>query len=118
MSEDITTESTVNRQIKQLIPAVNFCAVFFDEDNGEPWIDSVVAWALAESSIAGQPDVVIGLVPDGRDVVFADDFPNFVGYLSPERTLDEWRDRAREAWEAAHDAGTLPPNPRRRGSSW
>ena len=118
MSEAMTTtEPSGVRQIKQLVHAVNFCAVFFDEDNGEPWIESVVGWALAGFA-EPQTDVVVGMVPDGKDIVFADEFPNFVGYLSPERTLDDFRGKAREAWEAAHDEGRLPPNPRRRGSSW
>ena len=84
-----------SRVIKQLMLATNFGAVFVDQGESEPWVDTILAWALVSSSApdGSTSDSVVGLVADGKDVVFVDEFPNFVGYLSPDSSLDEWRKR-------------------------
>ena len=94
----------VEREIRQIIPASGYAALFFDEDNGEAWADSLVGWALVAESNSEPvhqrtPSLVLGLVADGKAIVFADEFPNFVGYLSPEGALDDWRDEVSKAWE-------------------
>jgi len=105
--DDIVERDTVTqRKITQITPGGNFCAIFFDEENGEPWIDSIVAWAHIESPSDAQTigsRSVIGLVADGKEIVFVDEFPNFVGYLSPESSIDVWRDRVKAAWEAREE---------------
>ena len=96
-----------DREIKQIIPAPGYAAIFFDEDDGEPWADSLVGWALVAevaelSGKSAEPPSrpsVIGLVADGKSVLFVDEFPNFVGYLSAEGGLDDWREEVRQAWE-------------------
>ena len=104
-----------DREIRQIIPSPGYSAIFFDEEDGEPWADSLVGWALAAESPgkSGEPQsrsVVIGLVADGKSVLFVDDFPNFVGYLSPEGRFEDWAEDARQAWEAQRDKGTSAVN--------
>jgi hypothetical protein len=97
-TEEVDLQSK-KRRIKQLIFATNFGAVFVDDEGGEPWVDTILAWALvsdAPGQAAESADYVVGLVADGRDIVFADDFPNFAGYLSPDSSLDDWRRRLEE----------------------
>jgi hypothetical protein len=115
-SEQTDEESPSTREIRQLIPATNFVAVFFDEENGAPWVDVIVAWALVADSARGPFPTVMGMVADGKEIVFVDEFPNFLGYLSPEGSLDEWRERAREAFESQQtEGGAQPAAQRRRG---
>jgi hypothetical protein len=95
------SEKPAKREIRHLIQSPGYAAIFFDEETGEPWADALVGWALvAESSTSGeQVTKVLGLVTDGKAIVFTDEFPNFVGYLSPEGGLDDWREDVRKAWE-------------------
>jgi hypothetical protein len=93
-----------DREIRQIIPSPGYSAIFFDEEDGEPWADSLVGWALVAESSAkpGEPPShpsVIGLVADGKSVLFVDEFPNFVGYLSPEGRFEDWTEDVRLAWE-------------------
>ena len=112
-------EQLFDREIKQIIPSPGYSAIFFDEEDGEPWADSLVGWALFSES-TGDADgpqfrtSVIGLVADGKSVLFVDEFPNFVGYLSPEGRFEDWRVDARQAWEAQQSRGSKPPSPRRK----
>jgi len=93
-----------DREIRQIIPSPGYSAIFFDEEDGEPWADSLVGWALVAEA-AGKSDEprshssVIGLVADGKSVLFVDEFPNFVGYLSPEGRFEDWTEDVRLAWE-------------------
>ena len=91
------------RVIKQLVLAANFGAIFLDEEGGEPWVDTVCAWALiSESPMDGSAptESVIGMVADGKEVVFVDEFPNFAGYLSPDDSLDQWKLRVSDEAES------------------
>ncbi len=104
-----------DREIRQIIPAPGYSAIFFDEGDGEPWADSLVGWALVVESPGkpGEPQpraAVMGLVADGKAVLLVDEFPNFVGYLSPEGGLDDWREDVRQAWEEQRDNGSTPGN--------
>lgn len=105
-----------NRNIRQLTSAFNFSAVFFDEENGEPWVDTIVAWAVVDSPGNASSQTVIGLVADGKDILFVDEFPNFLGYLSAESTIDSWRDRAMDAFEQQQsNSGERRGGEKRRG---
>ena len=112
-------DQSFERWIRQIIPSPGYSAVFFDEEDGEPWADSLVGWALFSES-TGESDEpqsrtsVIGLVADGKSVLFVDEFPNFVGYLSPEGRFEDWRVDARQAWEAQQAKGSKPPSQRRK----
>jgi hypothetical protein len=98
--------------IKQLVLATNFGAVFVDEESGELWVDTIVAWALVANPTA-PGESVLGMVADGKEIVFADDFPNFAGYLSPDSSLDEWKRRLEEEANAGPvDDSVLIPKPR------
>ena len=102
-----------DREIRQIIPSPGYSAIFFDEEDGEPWTDSLVGWALVAEPPGKSPETpsraaVVGLVADGKAVLFVDEFPNFVGYLSPESGFEDWRDDARLAWEAQRDEGSTP----------
>jgi hypothetical protein len=103
-----STEKAGEREIRQIIPAPGYAAIFFDEETGEPWADALVGWALVAESITsgGQVTKVLGLVTDGKAIVFTDEFPNFVGYLSPESGLDDWREDVRKAWEEQEEPET------------
>ena len=112
-------EQLFEREIKQIIPSPGYSALFFDEEDGEPWAGTLVGWALFSES-TGNPDgpqsrtSVIGLVADGKSVLFVDEFPNFVGYLSPEGRFEDWRADARQAWQEQQARGSTPPSQRRK----
>jgi len=98
-----STDTTKDREIRQIIPTSGHLAVYFDEETGDPWTDALVGWALVadptnEASAAARPKL-IGLVCEGREVVLVDEFPNFLGYMSPDGSLDDWREDAEGAWE-------------------
>src|SRR5262249_22970208 len=105
MDDQLEPSTNDARQIRELTTAVNFSAVFYDEEDGEPWVDTIVAWALVNDSRGETSQTVVGLVADGKDILFADEFPNFIGYLSAEGSLDGWRERAREAFERQDSTG-------------
>ena len=93
-----------DREIRQIIPSPGYSAIFFDEEDGEPWADSLVGWALVAEAPgkSGEPQSrpsVVGLVADGKSVLFVDEFPNFVGYLSPEGRFEDWTEDVRLAFE-------------------
>ena len=97
-----------DREIRQIIPSPGYSAIFFDEEDGEPWADSLVGWALVapspvKSGEAQSRPSVIGLVADGKSVLFVDEFPNFVGYLSPEGRFEDWAEDANQAWQEQQD---------------
>jgi hypothetical protein len=104
MSSEQPEASSATRVIKQLIPTANFVAVFYDEESGEPWVDSVVLWALVSDPANGSAQSIIGMVADEKDILFVDEFPNFIGYLSPEGSLNDWRERAQEAFEKRQES--------------
>src|SRR6185295_209835 len=94
-----------DREIRQIIPSPGYSAIFFDEEDGEPWADSLVGWSLFSESSDGAGESksrssVMGLVAEGKSVLFVYEFPNFLGYLSPESRFEDWREDARLAWEA------------------
>ena len=95
------------RRILQIIPAVEYCVVYFDLETGEPWVDNVVCWALVEEPGRQNPakTKVVGFVVDGTEVVGVDEFPNFVGYMMPTEMLDHWRDTSYEAWKDWRESG-------------
>ncbi len=113
-------EASKDREIRQLIPTSGHLAVYFDEETGEPWADPLVGWALVgEIQNRAERPKVIGLVSEGKDVVLVDEFPNFLGYLSPEGGLDEWREDANQAWEEVNrkkESGLWPDTSQRRRS--
>ena len=113
-------DTALKREIRHLIHAAGYAAVFFDEETGEPWADTLVGWALvAESSASGsEVTKVLGLVADGRTILFTDDFPNFVGYLSPESGLDDWKEDVRKAWEEQQSQDAEAPQGLQRKKSW
>ena len=112
-------DQVFDREIRQIIPSPGYSAIFFDEEDGEPWADSLVGWALFSESSGGEGEPksrssVIGLVAEGKSVLFVDEFPNFLGYLSPESRFEDWREDARLAWEAQRDKGPKPGSQRRK----
>ena len=107
------------REIRQIIPSPGYSAIFFDVEDGEPWVDSLVGWALFSESTdsSGEPQPrssVMGLVVEGKSVLFVDEFPNFVAYLSPEGRFEDWREDARLAWEAHRNKGPKSGSQRKR----
>ena len=127
-SESSAGDPVFDREIRQIIPAPGYGVIFFDEDDGDPWAESLVGWALVAESpgASGEPQPrpsVIGLVADGKSVLLADEFPNFVGYLSPEGGLDDWREDVRKAWDEHRDHGSTRkvdhlPRALQRKKSW
>jgi hypothetical protein len=113
-------DKALKREIRHLIHAAGYAAVFFDEETGEPWADTLVGWALVAESSASGDDVtkVLGLVADGKTILFADDFPNFVGYLAPEGGLDDWKEDVRKAWEEQQSQDADAPEGLHRKKSW
>ena len=121
MTKDAPPEKTGSRRvIRQLVLSTNFGAVFLDEDGDEPWVDTIVAWALVANESYDRTNLteaVVGLVADGKDIVFVDEFPNFAGYLSPDSSLDEWRKRLKADAESdgrSPDDSVVTPRPRGR----
>ena len=102
-----TGNSRDERRILQIIPAAEYCVVYFDLETGEPWVDNVVCWALVEEAGGQNPPKtkVVGLVADGTEVIGVDEFPNFVGYMMPTESLDHWRDTSYEAWKEWRESG-------------
>jgi hypothetical protein len=103
-SSSDAVDPVFDREIRQIIPSPGYSAIFFDEEDGEPWADTLVGWALVMEAPgkSGEPPArpaVIGLVADGKSVLFVDEFPNFVGYLSPEARFEDWTEDVRLAWE-------------------
>ena len=102
-----------DREIRQIIPSPGYSAIFFDEEDGEPWADSLVGWALVADrpDKSGEPQArasVVGLVADGKSVLFVDEFPNFVGYLSPEGRFEDWTEDVRLAWDQQQSKRPAP----------
>lgn len=98
-----STDTPKDREIRQIIPTSGHLAVYFDEESGEPWTDALVGWALVadttnESGTPVRPKI-IGLVSETKEIILVDEFPNFLGYMSPEGGLDDWREDAQAAWE-------------------
>ena len=124
MATSITEpESTAKREIRQIIPATGFVAVFFDEDDGEPFGETMVGWALVVESVEGSDrTAIVGLVTENQSVVFADELPNLVGYMSPEGALDDWKDAVQEAYanykNMRHQSDTDLPRNLQRKRSW
>lgn len=101
-----TSDSPKRRDIRQVVPATGHRAVYFDEETGEPWTDPVVAWGLLvdwgnASPFGAQPLTakLVGLVPDVKEIVPVDEFPNFLGYMSPGGKLKAWKEEALRAWK-------------------
>lgn len=67
-------------KILQLMPAVGWCA-FYQEDDGERFCDPIACFALIEEMdpLSSTPyQLVVPMVPDGRQLTRADEASNFV----------------------------------------
>lgn len=98
-----SSSASKDRDIRQIIPTSGHLAVYFDEETGNPWADVMIGWALVadptnESGTPARPRI-IGLVSEGREIILVDEFPNFLGYMSPDGSLDDWNEDAQDAWE-------------------
>ena len=65
----------IPRRIQQIMPAEGWAAEVVEE--GEVHTVPLVGWALVQD---GTEVIVVGLVPDGREVSFADEQQGFDGY--------------------------------------
>jgi hypothetical protein len=111
-----SSSTSKDRDIRQIIPTSGHLAVYFDEETGDPWADIIIGWALVADSApeSGTParSKIIGLVSEGREIIPVDEFPNFLGYMSPDGSLEDWKEDAQAAWEekksgAWPDAGKI-----------
>lgn len=109
------TDGGKNRRISQIIPGSGHLAVYFDEETGEPWCDFVLGWALVEET--DEPHVqsrVVGLVAGEKEIVLVDEYPNFLGYMQPDGSLNDWQADAEEAWSSYRDGDSVFTNAMRR----
>lgn len=63
------------REIRQIVATSGHLAVFFDEENGEPWVDQLIGWALVGDGSGAAAARIVGVVSDGKEVVLCDDIP-------------------------------------------
>ena len=125
-SSGAPAEEVAAREIRQIIPTSGHLAVFYDEETGEPWVDQLVGWAFvvekSPESAAQTSPRIIGLVSDGKEIVLADEVPNFLGYMSPGGGLEGWTEEAAKAFEESsneqQDSEPADAVARRRPSLW
>jgi len=103
-------EPQIERRILQIVQSADYCVIYFDAETGEPWADNIICWALVEDRLeaaSGQSKTrVVGLVADGAETIAVDELPNFVGYMPPTDSMEQWRDASYDAWKEWRESGS------------